>query len=245
MDPGADGADPHLRAAFGAAAPEHFAWQTEAAFVAERERDLLRAAFLPLGRRVLDVGCGEGATLLHLGAPEGAVGVDLFEDKVAFARAQLPGCRFVTASAEALPFADGDFDHVLVRDVIHHVPEPARLLTECHRVLAPGGRIDVLEPCRYNPLIFLHAVMNRAERGELRSTMEFLSGLVGRRFEGVTTARFQPMPIHRVVFHPVLGWPRLAEQSAVRWLVDGVERLAGRVVPEGAWAYLHVRGIRA
>jgi len=245
MEPGAEAADPHLRAAFGAAAPAHFAWQTEGPFVADRERELVRAAFLPLGRRVLDLGCGEGATLVHLGAPEGAVGVDLFEEKVAFARTRLPGCRFVTASGEALPFADGDFDQVLVRDVIHHVPDPARLLDECHRVLAPGGRIDVLEPCRYNPLIFLHAVMNRAERGELRSTMAFLSGVVARRFDVIASDRFQPMPIHRVVFHPDLGWPRLAERPAARRIVDGIERLAGRLLPEGAWAYLHVRGLRS
>ncbi len=85
----------HLADAFGAAAPEHFDWQTRGAFVSEREAELVRQAFLPLGKRVLDLGCGEGATLYHLGAPEGAVGVDLFADKLAFARRRLPACRFV------------------------------------------------------------------------------------------------------------------------------------------------------
>ncbi|MCC6551872.1 MAG: methyltransferase domain-containing protein [Polyangiaceae bacterium] len=238
------GADPHLRAAFEAAAPEHFAWQTGAPFVADRERELVRAAFLPLGDRLLDLGCGEGATLVHLGAPDGAVGVDLFEEKIAFARARLPDCRFLVAPAEALPFEDRSFDQVIVRDVIHHVPDPARLVDECHRVLSAGGRIDVLEPCRYNPLIFLHAVANRAERGELRSTMRFLEGHLARRFRVVATERLQALPVHRLVFHPSMGSPRLAERPAARWLVSGVERIAAAAMPSWAWAYLHLRAVR-
>lgn len=231
-----------LREAFGSAAPEHFDWQTNAPVVSEHERNLLRAAFLPLGARVLDLGCGEGATLHHLGAPDGAVGLDLFEDKLAFARTRLPTCRFVTGSVYELPFEDGSFDHVLVRDVIHHLDEPERCIDECARVLAPGGRLDVLEPCRYNPLIVAHALANRAERGELRSTLPFLSELVSRRFRVVTRERFQPLPLHRIVFHPELGSPALAQRPIVRALVDGAERIAGQILPRAFWAYLHVRG---
>ncbi|HYP89880.1 MAG TPA: hypothetical protein VEQ59_17045, partial [Polyangiaceae bacterium] len=59
--------DEALEAAFGDAAPDHFAWQTRAPGVAENERALCEQAFLPLQGRVLDLGCGEGATLFHLG----------------------------------------------------------------------------------------------------------------------------------------------------------------------------------
>lgn len=232
----------HLEAAFGAAAPEHFDWQTSGAYVAERERALVRGAFLPLGERLLDLGCGEGATLYHLGAPAGAVGLDIFEDKLAFARTRLPSCTFIAGSAYELPFPDASFDQVLVRDVVHHLEEPERMFDECRRVLAPGGRIDVLEPCRYNPLILLHAATRPAERGELRSTAAYLEGLVGRRFRLVSTRRYQPMPIHRLVFHPDLGSSRLAQQPVARGVVDAVERLAGFVLPHVFWAYLHVRG---
>ena len=57
--------------AYGKAAPEHFEWQTKGAYVGDQERALVAAAFLPLSGRVLDLGCGEGATLFHLGEPEG------------------------------------------------------------------------------------------------------------------------------------------------------------------------------
>jgi ubiquinone/menaquinone biosynthesis C-methylase UbiE len=243
----------HLEAAFGQAAPEHLDWQTASPYVAERERELVRAAFLPLGERVLDLGCAEGATLLHLdvGARNGApgsgagpsscTGVDLFEPKLALARERLPGCRFIAGSADALPFAAASFDHVLIRDVIHHLEEPERAVDEVARVLAPGGRVDVLEPCRYNPLIALHALTQPAERGELRSTRAFLTQLLARRFRVVSVTRHQPLPIHRLVFHPRFGRAGAAQNPAVRALVRGFEQLAARAMPGFAWAYLHVR----
>ncbi|MFT3765858.1 MAG: class I SAM-dependent methyltransferase [Minicystis sp.] len=233
----------HLEAAFGQAAPEHLDWQTASPYVGARERALVRAAFLPLGARVLDLGCGEGATLIHLGAPAGAsfTGVDLFEPKLALARARLPGCTFVAASAEALPFAAASFDHVLVRDVVHHLEEPEKMIDEIARVLAPGGRVDVLEPCRYNPLIALHAITQPAERGELRSTRAFLTRLCARRFRVTAVTEHQAFPIHRLVFHPRLGSPRAATMPAARAITAAFERIAERVVPRFAWAYLHVR----
>jgi SAM-dependent methyltransferase len=225
----------HLRDAFGDAAPEHMAWQTQSPYVSERERALVRAAFLPLGARVLDLGCGEGATLVHLDAPNGAVGVDLFEPKLVLARQVLPGCRFVAASADALPFPDGSFDHVLVRDVLHHIDEPGPAMREIRRVLAPGGRVD-------NPLIALHALTQPAERGMLRSTVPFLTELMSRIARVVSVERHQAMPLHRLVFHPTYSSPRAAAIPRVRAAVAAVERLAERVVPRWSWAYIHVRG---
>jgi SAM-dependent methyltransferase len=234
-------ADHRLERAFKSAAPDHFDWQTAAPFVSEEERRLISAAFTPVGERPLDLGCAEGGTLKHLGEPRGAVGVDLFVEKLLFARATVGGARFVAADGAALPFAQASFDHVMVRDVLHHVPDPAALLDECRRVLVPGGRLDVLEPSRYNPLIFMHALTNRAERGELRSSAFRLQGAVARRFDVVGLERYQPMPIHRLAFHPRLGRPSLANRAVVRWVVERAEQVAGWVVPRPAWAYIHLR----
>jgi SAM-dependent methyltransferase len=230
-----------LEAAFGDAQPDHFDWQTRSPGVAENERALCERAFLPLSRKILDLGCGEGATLYHLGGPAGAVGIDLFPKKIAFAQQKLPACRFVAGSVYELPFEAASFDQLIVRDVIHHLEQPAAFLDECARVLAPGGRIDVLEPCRYNPLIAAHALMNEAERGELRSTPNFLRRLLERRFRVTTLERLQPLPIHRIVFHPQLGRPRLGELPLVRSTVSALERAAERLLPRSVWAYIHVR----
>jgi SAM-dependent methyltransferase len=234
-------ADPHLLRAFGSASPIHYAWQTECPVVSEHERDLVQSAFAPPQGRLLDLGCAEGATLKHLGEPSSAFGIDIFHDKLRFARAHVRA-EFAAASAEALPFRAGVFDHVIVRDVVHHVPDPRALIDECRRVLAPGGRLDVLEPCRYNPLIAVHALMNRAERGELRSTPRFLERLVETQFEVISIGRHQPLPVHRLVFHPDIGRPAWARGGAVRRVVDAVERGARLCIPPLAWAYVHVRG---
>ena len=149
------------------------------------------------------------------------------------------------ASADALPFPDAAFDHVLIRDVIHHLEVPERAVSEVARVLVPGGRVDVLEPCRYNPLIALHALTQPAERGELRSFMPgFLEGLLARRFRVAPATRHQPLPIHRLVFHPRFGSARAAGSPAVRAAVGAVEAIAARAMPAFAWAYLHVRAER-
>jgi SAM-dependent methyltransferase len=233
--------DDHLAAAFGAAAPDHYAWQTQNPGVAAEERALIEKAFLPLGERVLDLGCGEGATLFHLGEPLGAHGVDLFPEKIAFAKEALPRCHFVQASVYELPFAAASFDHVLVRDLIHHLDEPERFAAECARVLSPGGRIDVLEPCRNNPLIILHALTHRVERGELRSTRSFLRQVLRPHFDISAVEHYQAFPLHRLVFHPKLGSPRLAESSLARALVAGVERAFESLAPVDMRAYLHLR----
>ena len=233
-----------LAEAFGEAAPDHYKWQTEHPGVAERERQLIHQAFLPLGTRVLDLGCGEGATLFHLGAPTGACGVDLFQAKVDFAQKALPSCRFVRASVYELPFDDQSFDHILVRDLIHHLEEPARFVQECARVLTAGGRIDVLEPSRNNPLILAHALTHRVERGELRSTAGFLKSTLASHFAVDRLQRFQAFPLHRLVYHPKLGQPRLAHLGPVRRLVEALESSLDRVLPASTRAYLHLRGYR-
>jgi len=48
--------------------------------------------------------------------------------------------------AEALPFADGSLGAIVLFDVLHHLREPARFLTEAVRVLRPGGRVVLVEP---------------------------------------------------------------------------------------------------
>lgn len=226
------------REAFGEADADHFAWVTGHRFVAERERVLTQSAFLPLGERVLDVGCGEGATLFHLGAPESAIGIDASEDKIAFCRAHVLGPEFVVADAEELPFEDGRFDHVIVRDVFHHLVEPSQLVNEIARVLEPTGRLDVLEPCAFNPLVALHAIVTPAERGELESTPSRLAKMLSARFAHVTVTRHQALPVHRVVFHPRLGRPGW---DGARTAVAAVERVAQAVMPQLMWSYIHLR----
>jgi SAM-dependent methyltransferase len=52
----------------------------------------------------------------------------------------------VLASADAIPVDDGCFDAALLTHVLEHVPDPARVLAELHRILRPGGSLFLTAP---------------------------------------------------------------------------------------------------
>ena len=94
------------------------------------------------GRRVLDVGCGPGALtelLVTRFGPERIAAVDPSEPFVRAARERLPGVDIRQASAEELPFADGEFDAALAQLVVHFMSDPQAGVRELARVSRPGG----------------------------------------------------------------------------------------------------------
>lgn len=104
--------------------------------------DLLDAAGVRPGMRVLDVATGPGhvaAAALRRGA--GPLGIDLSEGMLALARERHPAIEFLQADAENLPFSDSSFEAVAGNFVLNHLPRPKRALAELRRVLAPGGRL--------------------------------------------------------------------------------------------------------
>lgn len=98
--------------------------------------------------RTLDLGCGTGRNLPLLPAGVRAVGLDPSPDSLLRARKRAPGVPLVRASAEALPFRDGQFDTVLSGLVMCSIPRPAVALAELGRVLAAGGAVRMLEHVR-------------------------------------------------------------------------------------------------
>ncbi len=52
----------------------------------------------------------------------------------------------VEVNAMALPYEDGALANIVMLDVFHHVPDPARFLDEAARTLTSGGRVVMIEP---------------------------------------------------------------------------------------------------
>ena len=119
------------------------------------EAALLR--LLPEGGigRVLDVGTGTGRMLEVLASRvEAGLGVDASRAMLALARARLarPGlghCAVRQADMYRLPLPDRAYDLVLLHMVLHHAEDPAAALAEAARVLAPGGRLVVVDLAAY------------------------------------------------------------------------------------------------
>lgn len=102
-------------------------------------------------RRLLDIGCGAGR-ILELLAPraDSAIGVDLSPAMLGVARAQIEkaGLRNVQwrqGDIYALPVEGETIDLAVVHQVLHYLDNPARALREAARVLAPGGRLIVVD----------------------------------------------------------------------------------------------------
>ena len=110
---------------------------------------LVEAAALEPGERVLDAGCGRGATLLPASVAVGStgrvVGIDLAEEMIAIVGADLEAAGVVNATvrvgdAQALDMDESSFDVVVSQMVLHLLPDPPAAAAEIHRVLVPGGR---------------------------------------------------------------------------------------------------------
>ena len=102
------------------------------------------AAAVCSGRRVLDVGCGpDGETGLLGGWGAASITAVVRSDAAAqLARPALGDeVRCEVAQPGALPFADDTFDVVIAFGVLDRDADPAALLDELARVLAPGGRL--------------------------------------------------------------------------------------------------------
>lgn len=94
--------------------------------------------------RILDLGCGTGGVLQHLGVFGDAIGLDPAPEAAKYCgRRNVP---MVVGSGMDLPFADASFDAVLALDVIEHVPDDVALLREAQRILRPGGVLVVTVP---------------------------------------------------------------------------------------------------
>jgi 2-polyprenyl-3-methyl-5-hydroxy-6-metoxy-1,4-benzoquinol methylase len=117
--------------------PEHFAL---------RLRFLL--ADVAPGEHVLDLGCGEGAFAAELSrAGAEVLAVDVADEPLRRARAANPGLRTQLIDGEGeWEIADGSFDVVWAGEVIEHVADTSRWLSEVRRVLRSGGRLLLSTP---------------------------------------------------------------------------------------------------
>jgi len=200
-------------------------------------RRTVAALRLPAGARVLDVGCGTGASALPAAqavGPQGSVlGVDLAARLLERARRKatargLSNVEFRLADMTALRYPDGHFDAVVSVFSIFFVPDMEGLVRELWRMVRPGGKLAVTT---WGPRIFEPAYSRwlgaiRQERPDLHSTFNpwdritdvesvkrlLLDGGV-TNVEVAAEEGFQPL-------RSAEDWWIIALGSGLRWTID-------------------------
>jgi SAM-dependent methyltransferase len=127
---------------------------------------LLEETAVTGGTRLLDVACGPGR-FLRRAVDRGAVvaGIDAAERMVELARLRVPDADVRLGVMDRLPWAPDSFDVVVALNALQFAGEPADVLGEIARVVAPGGRVGV---CVWGPREDRHVlVVDRAVRALL------------------------------------------------------------------------------
>jgi ubiquinone/menaquinone biosynthesis C-methylase UbiE len=113
--------------------------------------------FVGRGKRVLNVGCGDGEYNLFLKTRfDEVIGVDVNESDLLIAREvnSRKGIKYIKCGAENLPFSDNYFDEVICVDVIEHVRDDKKALKEMNRVLKKDGKLILTVPNKNYPFSY-------------------------------------------------------------------------------------------
>ena len=171
---GAGGYDPGHFAPLLAAEDRHFWFRARNHVISTLVRQIV--APLSPGYRVLEMGCGDGNVLrfLERACPTGSVtGMDLFHEGLRIARDRC-SCPLVQGDVATSPFGK-PFDLIGVFDVLEHLPEDRRILTDLSAQLKPGGALLLTVPAHrslWSRFDRLSGHCRRYEPAELREKLE-------------------------------------------------------------------------
>jgi SAM-dependent methyltransferase len=121
--------------------------QVEVDLWAEHAARYAFAARFARDKRVLDLGCGTGyGTAALAEVARECTGIDNAPEAIEYASTHYSGAAFLLQPATQLPFAGGSFDLITAFELIEHLPDWPRMLTEARRVLDPNGLLMVSTP---------------------------------------------------------------------------------------------------
>lgn len=128
------------------------------------------------GKKILDIGCGDGV-LSYSFAKKGlkVTGIDNSEKAIKFAEEKcktLKNLDFLIGSACELPFANRSFDYIVCSEIIEHLKHPEKMLSEIKRVWSQKGEVIITTPVKFTekPLDKMH--YREYSKEELRELLE-------------------------------------------------------------------------
>ena len=110
------------------------------------ERAIAHCSFAA-GARIVDIGCGAGATVEYLRQRHSfsAVGIDLAFSRLTASLERNPGLPLVQGDSRALPFASGLLDGIISECSLSVISDKESVLTELQRVLKPTGMLVITD----------------------------------------------------------------------------------------------------
>ncbi|MGC8654647.1 MAG: class I SAM-dependent methyltransferase [Candidatus Kryptoniota bacterium] len=107
----------------------------------------MAASITDNGKRLLDVGCGDGSFIMRVKDRFDEVfGIDVSPTAVELCRKGGIKAIQVNLNNQTIPYPDGFFDTVVSLEVIEHIFDPLSFLKEIYRVMTPGGILIISTP---------------------------------------------------------------------------------------------------
>jgi len=107
------------------------------------------------GSRILEVGCGTGAIVYELSSSGCDItGTDISGCAVEYGLKKYPGVKLEIQATESLDYPDESFDLVLSFDLLEHLMDVDRHLSQVRRILRPGGYYLLQTPNKYCNAVF-------------------------------------------------------------------------------------------
>ena len=118
------------------------------------------------GEKILDVGCGSGVYSIWMAKLGGkVVGIDVSKQAIDFANRwaneEKIDFKGIVGDAENLPFKKNTYDLLFYGAILHHFPDFSKAIFEGSRVLKRNGKLVLVEPNGYNPILRLSRIFAR------------------------------------------------------------------------------------
>lgn len=167
----------------------------------------------PIGQ-LLDVGTGTGRIAELFGdVASGVIALDRSPDMLRFARAKLPAdgekYRLMVGDFNELPIEDAAADTAILHQVLHYAQAPERAVVEVARVLAPGGRLMIVDFASHD----LEDLRTRAAHARLGFSDEQIAGWFAQ--SGVDLAAVETLSGGALTVKIWLGERRAANVRAI------------------------------
>lgn len=225
---------------------KHFDWFVCNSYIAEREKDLLREINNQNQSLICEVGCGEGANIANLrqmGSNAKIIGLDYLLEKIIFCKSEVLGnTGLIAGDGFSMPFKENIFDLVFCKNLLHHVDDKSKIISELIRVCKPGKKIIIIEGNGRNLINIFFRILNPVERNMKNSAPHIIYKL----FKGDNKCKIlnfkllEPCNLFRIILHYKWGLSYVSRFNSVKKILDTFNNLADKFIPKRYWAYVIV-----